>query len=72
MADKKTPWFPGHIKPVRRGVYQQMCGMGKDVGYQLWDGRRWHSWHYTAEAAANEKYVSLSDLQNDKWRGLLK
>jgi hypothetical protein len=41
-APKLTPWFPGHIKPVRPGVYQtlQNCdGVGPFLQY--WNGRFW-------------------------------
>ncbi len=69
-ASQLTPWFPGSVKPVRRGVYQQMCGLGKDLGYQLWDGEHWHSWCDTAEQAADKDFVIPADLQNDPWRGL--
>ena len=51
---KLTRWFPGHIKPVREGVYQQMCGIGLSLGYQKWDGLRWFLWNITPEGAEKE------------------
>lgn len=71
---KLTPWFPGHIKPVRKGVYQQFCGDGKKIGYQYWNGKYWLSWFSSVEIAANAKtqHVVSQCFQNDKWRGILK
>lgn len=66
---KLTPWFPGHIKPERVGVYQQYNGWG-EIGYQRWDGRRWHSWSNTPNGAANTVFLAALSFQNDKWRGL--
>lgn len=65
---KLTKWYPAHIKPARKGVYQQMCGLGKDIGYQYWDGANWRGWCWTALSAKNEKYVYGPIC--DKWRGL--
>ena len=45
--EKTTPWFPGNIKPARRGVYQQMCGHGVALGYQYWNGAVWFGWRAT-------------------------
>lgn len=67
MSLKLTPWYPGHIKPVRPGVYQQMCGHNRDLGYQRWDGKAWSRWAYTAEEVAN---LSCFLDCNDPWRGL--
>lgn len=67
---KLTPWFPGHIKPVHPGVYQQKSGVSDRIGYQRWDGRFWHKWHPTAEAAA-QSYAPVTKIhQDDPWRGL--
>jgi hypothetical protein len=66
MSGKLTPWFPGSIKPVRTGVYQQMAkGV---IGYQLWTGSYWSLWHQSASVAAQCKDYSW--FQNDPWRGL--
>ncbi len=67
-----TPWFDGRIKPVRKGVYQQMSG--GQLGYQKWDGNKWGPWFSTPAQAA---YTSPGDYariqnQNDNWRGLRK
>lgn len=63
---KKTPWFPGSIKPVRNGTYlvkgsfcNRECGDGhlfKFNGYWVFDSPSvgWDS----------------SDFPNLKWRGL--
>lgn len=68
-----TPWFVNGEKPARKGVYQQMCGFGKQVGYQYWSGARWYPWHETA-ASAN-KYRGAEKCHSyahcgEEWRGL--
>ncbi len=69
MAEKLTTWFPGGIKPKRKGVYQQLFGTRGKVGYQYWDGRQWYSWCERPEHAQN-KIPAANCFQNDKWRGL--
>ena len=66
---KYTPWFPGHIKPVRAGVYQQKLLSGV-VGYQHWDGIKWFSWFKTADLAVTGRLYAGHRFQNDAWRGL--
>jgi hypothetical protein len=65
-----TPWYPGHIKPARRGVYQQMSGAY--LGYQRWDGFKWFGWATTVEGAAQSIAPAAINYQNDDWRGLTK
>lgn len=65
-----TKWFRGTEKPVRRGVYQQMCGLGKLLGYQYWDGKKWHVWAGTPESAYQYRNGAVARTQDDKWRGL--
>lgn len=68
---KLTEWFPGHIKPVRKGVYQQMTG--SYLGYQYWDGQLWGRWSETPAGAYDGKSEPASSkYQNDPWRGILK
>lgn len=67
---KLTPWFPGDVKPVRPGVYQQLSGNRDEFGYQRWDGRRWCLWCRKADDAARSRLVAASGFQNDPWRGL--
>lgn len=68
MKQKLTPWFPSDVKPVRKGVYQQICGLGKDIGYQYWDGKNWRGWNWSAISAKNETYIV--GPMSDAWRGL--
>lgn len=67
---KFTEWFPAHIKPARKGVYQKICGLSKDIGYQYWDGKNWHGWNWTEISAKNDKYIYGPVCDN--WRGLAK
>lgn len=73
MKLKLTAWFPGHIKPVRKGVYQQKAGLQDMLGYQYWSGLRWYGWVSTIEGAyAARKYLPVhASHQNDDWRGVL-
>jgi hypothetical protein len=70
---KLTPWYPGHIKPVRKRVYMQYDGLGEEIGYQYWNGNRWGVWETTVDAAYNHRNIIAAEMfQNDKWRGVLK
>ena len=66
---KYTPWFPGHIKPVRAGVYQQKSHKGL-VGYQRWDGEQWRCWFRDINLADKSNFTVHDSFQNDAWRGL--
>lgn len=68
---KLTPWFPGTIKPVRKGVYQQKNGTS-GIGYQRWDGKFWYAWRKSPEDAKNCLIVVSTYFQNDSWRGVAK
>ena len=72
MEDHKlTPWFGGHDKPARKGVY--MLHSGASVGYQYWNGFRWFAWCNTPDGAVRSKHMPASAcFQNDNWRGLTK
>ena len=67
---KLTPWFVNGEKPVRKGVYQQMCGSGRKLGYQQWTGKHWCDWCETPEMAATYFDPVVTFHQNDPWRGL--
>lgn len=65
-----TGWFPGHIKPVRPGVYRRRFADGGRL-YARWDGLFWRIAHTKPEAAAKE--VSRSPIQSSPdWRGVAK
>lgn len=68
MSQKLTPWYPGHIKPARPGVYEtQLVGGG--CRYQHWNGRWWGLLSWTPENAANLASWP-SEFQSNDWRGL--
>ena len=70
---KLTPWFDGKLyKPAYPGVYQQLGGGDKTIGYQRWDGNYWYEWSEYAEYAAKSTAPAARDFQNDDWRGLAK
>lgn len=67
---KLTPWYPGDVKPVRKGVYQtKVVDLG--TGYQFWNGKRWSVWDETENWALYLKKLS-SCYQEPKWRGVSK
>ena len=67
---KKTAWFPGDVKPVRVGVYQQKDWTGRRIGYQRWDGFDWFAWYTDADRAILSLTKTDAGYQNDPWRGL--
>jgi hypothetical protein len=65
---KLTPWFPGHIKPLRVGVYERQRAAFWTI-FSYWDGKRWGFNHDTAaDALRDRKFHSYS--QGMPWRGL--
>ncbi len=67
---KVTEWFPGDVKPVRRGVYERDFGGGglRFYSFSRWTGSLWAYRAETPEKAAYEKFISLNN--NLPWRGL--
>jgi hypothetical protein len=61
--DVLTPWFPGGVKPARKGVYQRRMHTG--VAYSYWTGRHWGL--YTGEPVVEER---RSAIQECEWRGM--
>ena len=66
---KLTGWYPGHIKPARKGVYQQLNGIGI-IGYQRWDGKNWMGWSTGLDRANASREKVYDQYQNYAWRGL--
>ena len=62
-----TGWFPGHIKPVRPGVYPRRM-IFDEVRYARWDGL-WKCSAPTPEEAALEQEDSPLQDEPD-WCGL--
>lgn len=68
---KLTPWIDGHIKPVRKGVYQRNYGAIDDLPdtpFSRWDGKQWFGADDTVNEAFFNDFVSRS--QYLPWRGL--
>ena len=64
---KKTPWFPGTVKPVRRGVYEVKLPPGP--WFRYWDGIRWCLGGHTPQQAMKMRDRS-EPWKPDPWRGL--
>lgn len=63
--EKRTPWFPGDVKPFRVGVYErELFG----IWFSRWDGRDWRVSNSTTRGANRE--AAVSPLQSTPWRGL--
>lgn len=68
MSQKLTPWYPGYIKPVRRGVYLMRFSVHMGPAFQRWTGKYWSLLAWTPEEAATAR--GRSDFQQLYWRGL--
>ena len=59
---KLTPWYPGTVKPVRKGWYQRKYRhFGPSMCY--WDGKKFSALEYRHD---------YSFTQNLPWRGVAK
>ena len=68
---KKTPWFPGNVKPVHIGVYERDMTHGGRWSY--WNGAFWCGWGASREVAYhNGQCGFLSNTQEARWRGLVR
>lgn len=64
---ERTQWFPVHIKPVRRGVYERSYGCG--IRFAYWNGFVWGGFATRIDHAYdNRKFPS--GHQDAAWRGL--
>jgi len=67
---KMTPWFPPHIKPARKGVYEVKFtpkGLYESYFYAMWNGKRWSRVATYEEMALF--HSNFDALQNKYWRG---
>ena len=67
--EKLTEWYPGHIKPVRVGVYQRLYGRVV-VGFAYWNGRNWHQGEGHITGALSWVKYPTPGLPDLMWRGL--
>lgn len=69
MDHELTPWFPGHIKPHRPGVYELDFTWSRERWFARWTGWEWAVPRSTPTLAEEQVLVSL--VQDDlPWRGL--
>jgi hypothetical protein len=71
---KLTEWFPGSIKPARKGVYQRQLPQ-QGISYARWNGEYWLRavpWLLPRPAweRQNRKPAALSFNQDAPWRGV--
>lgn len=70
-----TDWFPGSVKPVRKGVYQReyTYGQAKGLQYCYWNGKGWGMGEHSVEQAMTHEIVFMvAPRQILPWRGVLK
>lgn len=72
---KKTDWYPGHVKPVRVGVYEcewSFHGV-KSYYYNCWDGI---NWCYGYESYKHFMILDSKPIDSEhilvSWRGVKK
>lgn len=61
MKPKLTPWYPGHIKPVREGWYQVQCDEKVCSGQHYFDGTDWSLFEFVTVL-----------VESVPWRGMEK
>ena len=70
--NKMTPWFPPHIKPVHKGLYEikftdmNLKGVD-DPMYATWNGLRWSSASYQKSGGYHKMFYGVT--QDKYWRG---
>jgi hypothetical protein len=62
-----TPWFPGDVKPSRKGIYIRKNHLDQQF-YSKWNGKFWVA--YASHLFVAEKFTEASLYQNWEWRGL--
>lgn len=68
---KKTPWFPSHVEPVRKGVYERQEHPATEK-FSFWNGKHWLSTGETPDVAYVYAKEGPSVQQELRWRGILK
>jgi hypothetical protein len=73
--NKMTPWFPSHIKPKHKGVYEVRTPNNWGNKYCYYDHRGWRLCTERIDYAEQEKHYtselmhSSMVLVGSKWRG---
>lgn len=70
MSKKLTPWFPPHVKPVHKGVYETTSPSETRV-FQYWGGEFFGLTATSVDDAMRFPHEK-SRWQDDAWRGLAK
>lgn len=67
---KTTPWFPAHVKPVRKGVYEWRLPSNPDIRwFRRWTGYGW-MWGNPHPTVAQHSSSFAHITRGEKWRGL--
>lgn len=70
---KLTPWYPGHVKPVRVGVYAVAFKSKEQPMFSNWNGKYWGTWAWRPEAANRWKNsIGIIGELDFYWRGIAK
>jgi hypothetical protein len=66
----ETPWFDGHVKPVRVGLYQRKLSfVGREWVWSWWSGTHWGLFSLSPSVAVKAG-KHRSGHQHLPWRGL--
>ena len=58
---KRTPWYPGSVKPVRNGHYETRTSKYSVTAWlDTWDGKEWR----------DEDGIPINQSAVYQWRGL--
>lgn len=74
---KKTPWFSGAVRPVRKGLYERKYlygdlspGTYTTPTLSVWNGREWvHQYDTTTVSGYQPHFCGGTDFY---WRGVFK
>ena len=66
----KTRWYPGSIKPVRKGWYERQGSRAFDVNIiSYWNGHKWIQGWFVGCPVPSVHKGPTSTRQDLKWRG---
>jgi hypothetical protein len=70
--NEMTPWFPPHIKPVHKGVYEVKYterGSHESYMWATWNGKKWSR---GSHELADVFHTQFDANQDKYWRGFTK
>lgn len=71
--ERKTDWYPGHIRPIRSGVYERQLPFDPATVFSYYDATTHHWYGDYPSALLAGKYTwhtFVSREQRAPWRGM--